>query len=131
MMAGLQGHTCWADTATVFQTLHPHTIRFTYGSAQITLMHVVGLLSPGTPQIQVRCMFIWFFYLSSLVGFETTLSGNQYTDTVHTVNHFMHYVNPMICTFICLSLCLYLCFVRMECLCLCTGVYKQIIIFCA
>jgi len=88
-MAGLQGHTYWADTATVFQTLHPHTIRFTYGFAQITLMHAVVFLSPGTPQIQVRCMFIWFFYLSSLVCFETTLSGNQYTDTVHTLNHFM------------------------------------------
>jgi len=88
-MAGLQGHTCWADTATVFQTLHPHTIRFTYGFAQITLMHVVGFLSPGTPQIQVRCMFIWFFYLSLLVCFETTLPGSQYTDTVHIMNHFM------------------------------------------
>jgi len=65
----------------------------------------------------------------SLVCFETTLSGNQYTDTVHTMNHFMHYVNPVICTFISLSLCLYLCFIHMESLCLCTGVYKQIIIF--
>jgi len=69
MMAGLQGRTCWADTAAKFQTLHPHTIRFTYGSAQITLRHAVGLLSPGTPQIQVCCMFISVFYLSSLVCF--------------------------------------------------------------
>jgi len=130
-MAGLQGHTCWADTAAVFQTLHPHTIRFTYGFAQITLMHAVGLLSPGTPQIQVCCMFIWFFYLSSLVCLKlhfqeisTQIPWIQWTISCK-------YVYPMICTFICLFLCLYLCFVHMECLYLCTGVCKQIIISCA
>jgi hypothetical protein len=57
-MADLQELICWDDIATVFQISHQPTTRSTYGSAQITRMLAVGLLSPGTLQTQVWCLLI-------------------------------------------------------------------------
>lgn len=64
-MADQQGLICWDDIATTFQISHQPTTRSTYGSAQITPMLAVGLLSPGTLQTQVWYLFDYFSIGSS------------------------------------------------------------------
>lgn len=66
-MADQQGLICWDDIATAFQISHQPTTRSTYGSAQITPMLAVGLLSPGTLQTQVWCLFDYFSIASSFL----------------------------------------------------------------
>jgi len=108
MMASLQGHTCWDDTATAFQTSRLPTTIFTYGFAQIIPLHTVGLLSPGTLQTQVWRINPFFHSLITHLLQNYTFKHSLHICirlTIHCRYLSCPFVHSCVLSFVCVCMC--------------------------